>query len=199
MSDELNTEVQIGDKVVLYHMQDETGVLPGTKGIVTAITKDPTVPNAVMIKVKWENGSTLPLLSDTDIWKVIERSPVKEQRDPMFDIYRRNPGVFRYFDYEFFRDFLIKVRDSGIVNMFTASPLIYAGRDHIERYYGEGREDDENFQELLDVADESRDKLVQGILKYAQANNVDLDDENTINSLAKRFSKELWSIFANSF
>lgn len=198
MSDELNTEVKIGDRVVLYHMQDETSVTPGTKGTVTRIDRDPTVPDAIMIKVDWDNGSKLPLLSDTDIWKVIEKEPVKEQRDVMFDIYRRNPDVFRHFDYEFFRNFLVKLRDSGIVNMFEASPLIYAGRNHIDRYYGEGREDEETFQELLEIADESRNKLVQGILNYMEAKKMDIDDMDKVNYFARKFSQDLWSIYSNS-
>ena len=199
MAEELNTEVKVGDRVILYYMQNETSVTPGTKGTVTKIDRDPTVPNAIMIKVDWDNGSKLPLLSDTDVWKVIENKPIEEQRDPFYDIYRRNPDVFKHFDYDFFRDFLLKLRNSGIVNMFSAAPFIYAGREHIDRYYGEGREEDENFQKLLEVADKSRNKLIQGILSYMEEKKMNFDDENKINSLASRFSKDLWSIYANSF
>lgn len=92
------------------------------------------------------------------------------------------------------------MRDSGIVNMFGAAPLIYAGREHLERYYGEGREDDEIFQELLEMADEARHKLVQGILNYIQEKkpNMDLDDMDKINSMARKFAGELlgaWILF----
>lgn len=204
MSGELNPILEVGDRVICYHMDGEMNVPPGTKGVVIKIQNDPIVANSMMYKVNWDNGQTLPLLSDADTWKKIKKE-IKEQAtgDPLYDIFRNNPDVFRNFDLQFFRDFLIKLRNSGIVNMFGAYPLIYAGRDHIERYYGEGREDDETFQELLEIADLSRDKMVQGIFKYLESKNQDLSldeiDMNKINSLANKFSKDLFLIYANTF
>lgn len=204
MSEGLNPQLEIGDRVICYHMDGELNVPPGSKGEVFHIQKDPITPGAFMYKVKWDNGQTLPLLSDVDTWKKIKKE-IKEQAsgDPLYDIFRNNPDVFRNFDLQFFREFLMKLRDSGIVNMFGAYPLIYAGKDHIERYYGEGREDDETFQELLEMADLSRDKIVQGIFKYLESKNEDLSldeiDMDKVNSLAKKFSKDLFLIYANTF
>lgn len=204
MSGELNPILEVGDRVICYHMDGEMNVPPGTKGVVIKIQNDPIVANSMMYKVNWDNGQTLPLLSDADTWKKIKKE-IKEQStgDPLYDIFRNNPDVFRNFDLQFFRDYFIKLRDSGIVNMFGAYPLLYAGRDHIERYYGEGREDDESFQELLEVSDLSRQKLVEGVLKYLESKNEDLsfeeDDMNKINQLAKKFAKDLFLIYANTF
>lgn len=203
MNGELNVPLEIGDRVVCFHMEGEMAVPPGTKGTVRKISEDPIVPNTFMYYVNWENGSTLPLLSDVDAWKK-SKTEIKEQTgDPLLNLFKQNRDVFRNFDLEFFRDFFITLRNSGIVNMFGAYPLVYAGRDHIERYYGEGREDDEAFQELLDVADLSRDKLVQGVLKYLESKNEDLSldeiDMNKVNSLAKKFSKDLFLIYAHTF
>jgi hypothetical protein len=194
----LNPVLDIGNEVVCYHMEGELAVPPGTKGKVTKITKDPIVPDSLMYNVDWENGQKLPLLSDVDTWKVIEKKIEEQSGDPIYDIYRRNRSLFEHFDYAFFRNFFIKLRDSGIVNMFGSYPLVYAGREHIDRYYGEGREDDETFQELLDVADESKNKLIQGILSYMEENGKDLDDINLVNSLAKKFSSDLFQVYANS-
>jgi len=204
MSEGLNPDLQEGDEVVCYHMDGELNIPPGTKGTVVKVQKDPIIPDAMMYKVQWENGQTLPLLSDADTWKKVKKE-IREQTsgDPLLDIFKQNRDVFKNFDLGFFRDFLIKLRDSGIANMFGSYPLIYAGRDHLERYYGAGREDDEIFQELLDMADESRDKLVQGILKYLNSRNIDIsfDEEgmNKINSYAKKFAKDLFLIYANTF
>ena len=185
-------------------MDGEMNVPPGTKGTVVKIQKDPIISDAVIYKVKWENGSTLPLLSDADTWKKVKKE-IKEEKngDPLLNLFKQNRDVFKNFDLEFFRDYFLKLRDSGIVNMFGAYPLVYAGRDHIERYYGEGREDDEAFQELLEVADLSRDKLVQGILKYLENKNEDLSleeiDMDEINRLAKVFAKDLFQIYVHTF
>ena len=200
MSEGLNPELNLGDKVVCYHMEGEMSVPPGTKGEVTNKSIDPFVENGFMYKVNWENGSTLPLLSDTDTWKKIG-TKVNESKsgDPMIELYKKNKDLFKFFDLSFFRDFLIKLRDSGIVNMFGSSPLIYAGRDHLERYYGENQEDNENFQELLAVADEARDKLIQGLVKYAIKEKIDLGDENKLNSLARQFAKDILVMYINTF
>jgi len=182
-------------------MEGEMNVPPGTRGTVVKIQNDPIVSDSLMYQIKWENGQTLPLLSDVDTWKKSRKKIEEQSGDPIYDIYRRNPELFKHFDYGFFRDFFIKLRDSGIVNMFGSYPLLYAGREHIERYYGEGR-DDEKFQELLNVADESKNKLIQGVLDYVESKNLEIefDEEGMrkINSLAKTFAKELFQVYANS-
>lgn len=201
MSEGLNPLLEIGDEVICYHMEGEMNVPPGTKGTVVKIQNDPIVSDSLMYQIKWENGQTLPLLSDVDTWKKSRKKIEEQSGDPIYDIYRRNPELFKHFDYRFFRDFFIKLRDSGIVNMFASYPLLYAGREHIERYYGEGR-DDEKFQELLNVADESKNKLIQGVLDYVESKNLEIefDEEGMrkINSLSKTFAKELFQVYANS-
>ena len=191
-----------GDRIMCLHMALETSVPIGTTGTVTKIQKDPTqMGDVYIISVNWDNGSTLSLLSDSDTWKKLKNKDgeqIKEsQREKFFE---KHEDVFDFFDRRFFNNFLLKMRDSGIVNMFGAAPLIYAGREHLERYYGEGREDDEIFQELLEMADEARNKLIQGILNYIQEKklNMDLDDMDKINSLARKFAGELlgaWILF----
>lgn len=203
MSEGFNPPLEIGDRVICADMEGEMSVPPGSKGTVVNVQKDPIIPDAWMYKVKWDNGQNLPLLSDSDTWKKI-KTEIKESKsgDPLYDVFKNNPAVFKNFDLQFFRNFLIQLRDSGIVNMLGSYPLIYAGRDHLERYYGEGREDDEEFQKLLDIADEAKDKLVEGILNYLMSKdeNLSIDelDMDYINQLAKKFSKDLWLIYANT-
>lgn len=79
--------------------------------------------------------------------------------------------------------------------MFGAAPLLYAGREHIDRYYGEGHEDDENFQAVLDEADESKNKIIQGVIEYMRKNNKDLDNMNQVNSYARNFSQKIVGLY----
>jgi co-chaperonin GroES (HSP10) len=65
---ELNPRVEKGDKIMCLHMDGETSVPIGTKGIVTRVGKDPFEDDGELIEVKWENGSTLALVSVTDSW-----------------------------------------------------------------------------------------------------------------------------------
>lgn len=193
----LNPPLEVGDRVICYYMSGESAVTPGTKGVVRTVQNDPFESDAKIYQVNWDNGSNLALLSDMDKWKKIEKPPVNENRtkDRFYNLFKNNKDMFKYFDYKFFRDYILKIRDSGIVNMFEAYPLIYAGKEHLERYYGEGREEDEDFQELLDSADEAREKFIQGILNYIQEKDLDDFSDEKLNSWARTFAKSLLQLY----
>jgi hypothetical protein len=82
--------------------------------------------------------------------------------------------------------------------MFAASPLLYSGKEHIDRYYGENQEDNEAFQEVLDMSEESKNKLIQGIMKYMDAKKEDIDIDR-VNYYARKFSKDLLGVYMNFF
>lgn len=194
MKGPLNPPLNVGDTVVCYHMDGETSVPPGTKGTVRSISRDPFESEGELIyNVDWENGSTLGLLSSQDAWKKIEQ--LEEQVDKNWKYITDNPDIYEHFDWKWFREYLKTIRDSGVINMFGASPLLYAGKEHIDRYYGEGREDDERFQAVLDDADESKNKIIQGVISYMTANDKDLDNMALVNRYADNFSKKLLGLY----
>ena len=201
MKGKMNPPLEVGDRIVCYHMEGESSVPPGTEGIVTKISKDPfEVQDENIINVKWDNGSNLALITSTDAWKLVERKNIEEQTQVRgWSFFEKNPDLFEYFDWRWFRNYLKLVQDSGIVNMLEAAPLVYSGRDHIDRYYGEGREDDESFQKLLDSADEAKDKFIVNLLDYMQAKDLDVDNMDKVNSLAKGFSKALLGAYINFY
>lgn len=190
-----NAPLSVGDKVMCLHMEGETSVTPGTIGVVTNVTNDPFSRDSLIISVKWNNGSSLSLLSTTDAWKKIVEDKINESSDSALDSFKRNKEIFKHFDWRFFRDFLYKLRDTGIVNMFGAAPLIYAGKDHIDRYYGEGKEDDEKFQEFLEEADEARNIFVTNLISYMASKDMDVNDLDLVNSKAREISKKLTDIY----
>ena len=66
MKGPLNPDLQVGDIIMLLHMEGETSVTPGTVGVVKKITRDPFEgEDENIISVKWENGSTLNLITST--------------------------------------------------------------------------------------------------------------------------------------
>jgi hypothetical protein len=199
MKGPINPELKVGDIIVVYHMEGETSVPPGTLGVVRKITRDPfETEDDKVIDVDWENGSKLNLISVTDRWKKVNQETIEEQTkgiDPNWKFMTENEDIFDHFDWRWLREFLNKIRKSGIVNMYTASPLLFAGRDHIDRYYGEGREDEEEFQAVLDDAEESKNKIVQGVMSYMTANNKSLDDMNLVNRYANNFSQKILGLF----
>jgi len=68
MSMDINPNLEIGDRVILIVMSDPySPITVGTKGTVTGIGKDPWSIEPLYY-VKWDNGSTLNLIGDEDIW-----------------------------------------------------------------------------------------------------------------------------------
>ena len=192
MKGQLNPPVKPGDKIICYHMDGETGVPAGTKGTVITVTRDPfeTDSDGKIIGVDWENGSKLSLLSTTDAWKkVVEK--IQESSSPEYDFFSKNPEIFEHFEYNFLKKYLLKLRESGVINMFLAAPFLYSGKEWIDRYHGEHQEDNEAFQEVLEMADESKNKMIQGLLKYMESKNMDMEDMGRINNLMHKFATKI--------
>jgi hypothetical protein len=193
MKGQLNPPVEPGDKIVCYHMDGETGVPAGTFGVVKTVSRDPfeTETDGQIIGVDWENGSKLSLLTTTDAWKKVVEEIQEQTGSPEYDFFSRNPEIFENFDYRFFKKYLLKLRESGVINMFQASPFLYSGREWIDRYHGENQEDNEAFQEVLEMAENAKNKMIQGLLKYMESKNMDVDDMSRVNNLINRFAMKI--------
>jgi hypothetical protein len=197
MKGPLNPELKVGDNIMCFHMEGETGVPPGTIGVVTSINRDPfESPDDKLINVNWENGSNLALISSTDAWKKVSKKITESNTgDPHYNFFSKNPEVFENFDWRFFREFLYKLRNSGVINMMQARPFLYSGKEWIDRHHGEGQEENEAFQEVLEMADESKNKLVQGLMKYMESKNLDIDDMSRVNHLAEKFAGKIVQLY----
>jgi len=193
MRGQLNPPVKPGDKIVCYHMDGETGVPAGTFGVVRTVTRDPfeTDNDGQIIGVDWENGSKLSLLTTTDAWKKVVEEIQEATGSPEYDFFSKNSEIFENFDYKFLKKYLLKLRDSGVINMFQAAPFLYSGKDWIDRYHGEHQEDNEAFQEMLEMADESKNKMIQGLLKYMESKKIDIDDMDRVNNLMRKFATKI--------
>lgn len=190
----LNPELKVGDRVICYSMEDEISVPPGTKGTVTNIVHDPFEKDDKIIYVKWDNGSSLALLSAVDKWK-LEKQKIQEQPDELADPHgnfiAKNKELKKSMDLPYFLEYLKLLQKTGITNMYGASPFVYMDSEHLDRYYGEGKEDNEDFQALLEIQDEVRSKFLSGMVKYAQLKNISLGDDYKINSLARKLGSSL--------
>lgn len=194
MKRRLNQELQVGDLIELYHMDGETNIPLGTRGVVTNIQADPFEPDrGQIISVNWDTGDTLSLLSGVDKWKKIEQE-MNESVKAQMDFFSSNEEIFDSFDWKFLKSYLKMIQSSGIVNMLTASPLLYSGSKHIERYYGEDREDDEDFQEVIEFADEAKDKMVQGTIKFMQNKGMEIELDN-VNRVIQKLSKKILELY----
>lgn len=191
----MNPKVNEGDRIICYHMEGELGVPPGTKGTVKNVTRDPFESDGEIIGVNWDNGSQLSLLSTTDFWKIDKESMTEQVREPAeYSVFKKNSDVFENFDWRYLRDFLVAVRDAGPVNMFEAGPFLIGGKEWIDRYYGEGKEDDPEFQKVLEMADTARDKMIAGTVNYLNKTKDDWELEDA-ERLLKIFAQKMMSIY----
>ena len=189
---EFNPKVEVGDEVTLLYMKGET-MAPGLKGTVLSIAN---VFGEDIISVDWENGSTFNLLSTEDAWtknfsKKINEAPKDEWLANNLDIAN--------FDTNTLVKFLIKVRDSGITNMFGAAPYLYMGKERIEHefHYEDFDEDrQERFDEMLEMANESQSAMINGVIKILEKKGKELSLEN-INDYLSKYSKKILTHYIN--
>ena len=194
---ELNPSVSKGDRIMCLHMDGETSVPPMTLGTVIRTAIDPFESDSKIIAVDWDNGSNLSLLSATDSWVKDTTTQITEQNEYAF--FGNNPEIFENFNWRFFRDFLLKVKKSSVINMLQSAPFLYSCREWIDRYYGENQEDNESFQEVLEMAEESKNELITGIIKYLESNDIDIDfdDMGRFNQYVRKFSNKLLLLYVN--
>jgi hypothetical protein len=197
---ELNPKLVKGDRIMCLHMDGETSVPPMTTGTVRSVVKDPFEDNSEIINVNWDNDSTLGLISITDSWVKIAQETLEEQAGSTseYDFFNKNPEIFNNFDWRFLREFLNKLREAGPVNMFESQPFLYSGREWIDRYYGEDQEDNEDFQEVLEMADEAKNKMIQGVLKYMKSEGIEIEIDK-VNSLMGKFATKILQFYISFF
>lgn len=199
MKQKINPKLNIGDKIMCWYMDGETSVPPGTTGTVTKVQRDP-FDDGRMISVKWDNGSNLSMISTIDIWKKVKEEQIDEQTGSApYDFYSKNPDIFDNFDWRFFRKYLDLVRETGVVNVLHSAPLLYSGKQHIDRYYGEEASNPEAFEELLNIADESRNKMAQGVMSWMDSKGQETELDRVNRNLRKLSTQivQMWIKFYN--
>jgi hypothetical protein len=188
----INPPLKPGDRIILLSMHGET-MAPGLKGVVTRIEH---VLRTDIIFVNWENGSTLSLLSDMDAWTLDESEPIQEAYNNEW--LSKNLDIAN-FDTNILVEFLLKVKESGITNMFGAAPYLWMGRERIEHqfeYHDFNDEKQEKFDEMLDMANEAQSAMINGVIKILEKEKKDLSVE-TINRYLQKYSQKLLMHYVN--
>jgi len=199
---ELNPKLVKGDRIMCLHMDGETSVPPMTTGTVRSVVRDPFEDDSEIINVNWDNDSTLGLISITDSWVKIAQETLEEAKTTTlsseYNFLNDNPEIFENFDWRFLNEYLKKLRKASPVNMLQSQPFLYSGRDWIDRYYGEDQEDNEDFQEVLEMADEAKDKMIQGVLKYMESEGIEIDLDK-VNRLISKFASKILNLYISFF
>jgi hypothetical protein len=64
--------------------------------------------------------------------------------------------------------------------------------------YGTNQEDNEEYEEMLDMANKSKDKMVQGILSYMGSKNME-PELDSVNRYVRRFAEKLVKLYISFF
>jgi hypothetical protein len=152
-------------------MEGET-MLVGEKGIIQSISRDPFESDNEIIAVKWEDGSTLNILSKYDFFKVLKDKNINEseqesQSKPDFN--KDNRSFFKNFDIKSIEEFLADLKKSGITKMLGASPYLYLGDKAILAKHGTPG------KKVLANANTIKNKIMSGVYKNMQEMNGDFD------------------------
>lgn len=215
----LNPKLDVGDRIVLVHMDGED-VGPGTKGEVIKIERIPSFGGSVdyQYRVNWfdDEGkviSTLSLLPDVDGWMLDEK---KEKIDEinfknLDDLIVKGDflACFSKKDLEEVYKFLELERQIGSHNMaMEGGKFLLMGPDYIRDFFklqSYHREPDEDKQilidKLVDRAQDMYDLFVRASMKYLE----NKDKEITIPAVQKTMvrlattAKQFWMFGGDKF
>jgi len=199
----INPKLKIGDRVQILHMEDEMDSVPmGTWGEVTRISN---VMGEEIYGVKWDNGQSLNILSTTDVWDTEEnrgkfkKKKITEQDETQrhHNLYR-NIDVFTNFKMRYLHEYLKKVRDCGVVNMFQAAPLLYMGKDRMEHMFKFQDIENDICDEVLDMANIAQAEMIAGVIKTLESQGKEESLEN-INRYLQRYSQKVLENYMNLF
>jgi hypothetical protein len=147
--------------------------------------------------VKWDNGKTLNILSTTDVWDTEEnRGEFKKKKISEQDETERhkalvkNMDVFTNFKMRYLYEYLKKVRDCGVVNMFQAAPFLYMGKDRMEHFFKYNDIENEICDEVLDMANMAQHEMVTGVIKVLESQGKE-DSIEIINRYLQRYSQKV--------
>lgn len=180
----MNPKLKIGDRVCLLYMSGELSMNPGECGVVKSVDN---VFGDIQYGVKWDNGSNLALLSDTDAWK-FEKKQIKEDELEKMNVLYKNIDSFKFFKMGFLRKYLKLVREASIVNMFQSPPYLWMGSERIKHEYKyKDISNEEAFDEMVGMSDQAQAEMISGVIKYLESEGIEGNMDN-INKYLRRFA-----------
>jgi len=184
----INPKLKPGERVILLHMNDETSVLPGTWGTVKRVYE---LFGTDQYDVEWDNGSTLSLIGDEDMWDNKERKKKTIKEDDRNKFFMDNIDVFKYFNMKFLKKYLLMIREASITNMYGAGPYLYMGRERIEHEFKyQDIHNEDAFEEVLDHANQAQAEMINGVINYLEEKGIEGDMSN-INRYLQRFATKI--------
>jgi hypothetical protein len=121
------------------------------------------------------------------------------------DLKKKREGlkVFDYFNKpEDILNFMFKLKESGIANMFDMSYFLLMDENTLRRWLI-GRYSDEEiedkYEELLETVEPMRNQLIYGLMNYMEKNNKSVEDLDLVNNEFKKFARMISNTYVRSY
>lgn len=217
MSKKQNPKLKEGDRIVLIYMPGED-IDTGTKGKVKRIGQQPSFGSEFdyMYDVEWYDDdenviSSLSLLPQSDTWMLDPEFSQKNLQEARFtdldDLIRHHEWskLFKKADLQYVLDFLMAIRDLGVVNMLQSGQFLGQTKEYLTKYfdlYRMQRELDENDEELIEKIIDMGEK-VRNIMILASMTDLERQKRKLTSELVtKRLNRlkiEILSWYKRSF
>ena len=224
---EINPQLEVGDRVVLIHMAGGS-VFTGTKGLVVGITPLPTFskndPEFGYLMNWFDDGerimSRLSLIPNDDSW-VYDKEYYKSNEESLNEVNNMfsKPndlikwadffGVFGKSELNVICEFLELERRSGFSNMYSeGGRFLLTGPDYIKdflklkSYEKDFDERDKNIHKaMLSRAQRVRDIFIRGAMKYLEEKEQELEIPNIQKTMPRlaTTAKEYWMKNADKY
>jgi len=179
MSKNKNPKLKKNDRVILINMPGEN-LDTGDKGKVIKIGKQPSSNSEFdyLYEMEWYDDEgkvidSLSLLPQSDTWILDPEFSQKNLQEARFtdldDLIRHHEWskLFKKTDLQYVLDFLMAIRDLGVVNMLQSGQFLGETKEYLTKYfdlYQMGRKIDKDDKELIkkiiDMGDKVRNIMI---------------------------------------
>jgi hypothetical protein len=200
---QLNPKLEPGDRIVLLHMDDPySAVRMGTKGTVLKIVRVP-FDMGYQYNVKWDDGSTLDLLPDTDSWVLAtdvksKKNLTTEEFGNELKTLSKHKDIIKNMDYKPVLDYLKLVQKSGLVNMLQAMPFLMTDSHDLHKLIYKFNGEPDDYPELFENVDDVKQILVSETIRIMEENNMEFSDF-TINRVFQKVCKAVMEMYVSLY
>lgn len=217
MNKKQNPKLKEGDRIVLIYMPGED-LDTGTKGKVKKIGQQPSFGSEFNYKydVEWydDNGnviSSLSLLPQGDIWMLDPEFSQKNLQEARFtdldDLIRHHEWskLFKKADLQYVLDFLMAIRDLGVINMFESGQFLGQTKEYLTKYFDLYRvqrelndKDEELIEKIIDMGENVRNIMISAAITDLEQQNKEITSQSVTNRI-NRLKKEIFQWYIKSF
>ena len=200
---QLNPKLEPGDRIILLHMDDPySAVRMGTKGTVVKIVRVP-FDMGYQYNVKWDDGSVLDLLPDTDSWVLAtdvksKKNLTTEEFSNELKTLSKHKDIIKNMDYRPVLDYLKLVQKSGLVNMLQAMPFLMTDSHDLHKLIYKFNGEPDDYPELFENVDDVKQILVSETIRIMEENNMEFSDF-TINRVFQKVCKAVMEMYVSLY